>query len=280
EEAANKEIARNLYHVNSLLLAAKTDDAQKKEMLLYHRNVEQTILTGIGNLSIQVEETGIAQEIDELLYYVNQRVSYRFSEVFDRNFVSLAQPKEKQRANAVRLCLWELVQDLEIELAQEIRATSLRVEKFVLESLNLVLRRLTGVILQHEQQFRLQSQFEGQAPGNFELPALNWESQALAQVPALYRNPKDWVEGKGRTKMREAVWTAVHPQISTWLNACGNSLKQQYGVFFMQSANLLKEETGREVVEYYSGLSAALGNAYDISSLEGVRENIERLQGE
>ncbi|MFZ3101171.1 MAG: dynamin family protein [Desulfitobacteriaceae bacterium] len=277
-ESAKKEILRILHYVEGLLEAAKTEDSQRTVKLQYYQALEQKILAGLDQSSFLAEESSLSQEIDELFYYVDQRLSHRFTELFNRCFFVLMKPKEEQPKLAVQQCMGELLQEIEVELGQEIRATSLRIESFIRKSLNLVLNKQRTLIGQDDQQCSLQNEHEF----NFHeesamVSALPWERSSLAKVPALYKNPKDWIEGQGRTKMRETVLKILQPQIQTWLKDCNGSFKGLWNEVFEVESKKLKEQTRAEVSGYYTGLVTALGSGYDLNYVEQVRKELVEL---
>ena len=276
-ESAKKEIMGSLRYVDGLLEAAKTEDSQRVKKLQYYRALEQKILFGLGQISLLAEESSLNQEIDELFYYVNQRLAHHFPELFNRCFFVLMKPKEEQPKLAVQQCMGEFLQEIEVELGQEIRATSLRTERFIRKSLNLVLQKQRALIGQYDQLCSLQNEHEFIFLEEAQLPALSWERNSLSKVPALYKNSKDWVEGQGRTKMRETVIKIMQPQIQTWLKDCNGSFKGFWSEIFVLESKKLKVLTRTEVTGYYSGLLTALGSGYDLNNVEQVRKELVKL---
>jgi GTPase Era involved in 16S rRNA processing len=275
-ESAEKEISRILQHVDGLLEVAKTDDSQRVEKLQFYRTLEQKILSGINQISLLAEESSISQEIDELIYYVNQRLFHRFSDLFKRCFLVLAKPKEEQ-AKTVYHCFNEFLQEIEVDLAQEIRATSLRAERFVQKSLTIVFNKQRTLLGQYDPLCSLQDVQQFAFPEEPKAAVLSWDSSALSKIPSLYKNPKDWVEGQGRTKMLEAVVKVLQPQIQTWLNDRKGYFKEFWNDLFVLETNKLKEQTRTEVIDYYSRLASALGNGYNLAHLGEVRTELAKL---
>ncbi|KUO78992.1 MAG: hypothetical protein APF81_16485 [Desulfosporosinus sp. BRH_c37] len=276
-EAANKEIQRILDSVDGLLEAAKSDASQRVEMLERYRTFEQKILLGLEQISLSAEESSLAQEIDELIYYVNQRLSLRYSGLFDRNFFILMKPKEDQPKHAVQQCIGDFLQEIEVELVQETRATSLRAEKFVQKSLELVLNKYATFVSQYDQQCSLQNGPEIRSQEELRLPVLIWDNNAFSKLTDLYKNPINWAEGQGRVKMQETLIKIIQPQIKAWLKECGEAYKGFWWQLFKHECQNLKEQTHLEVSSYYSRLATALGDGYDLNYLKQVRGELARL---
>lgn len=276
-DSANKEIRRIIHSVDGLLEAAKSEVSQRTEKLQHYRNLEQAILSGLEQISLITEETSISQEIDELIYYVNQRLSYRYSGLFDRNFFILMKAKEDQPKLAVQQCIRDFLQDIEVELNQELIATSLRTERFVQKSLNFVSNKVAAFVSHYDQQCSFQEGHKIPSQEEPRLPALDWDSNSLSKVAALYKNPKDWVEGSGRAKMLETVIKIIQPKIKAWLDECGETYKEFRHELFEQEFKKLKEQAHLEVSGYYSRLATALADGYDVNYLEQVRAELAGL---
>ncbi len=86
-----------------------------------------------------------------------------------------------------------------------------------------------------------------------------------------------WVEGQGRTKMREALIKSLQPQVQTWLDNHRAAFKDIWQAVFELESQKLKKEIPSEISGYYSGLALALGSAYGINDLERVQMEIGNL---
>lgn len=278
-ESAQKEMNRVLNHVDGLLEVVKTNHTQRGEKLRDLNSLEQRILNGLVGFSLFTEENSVKQEIDELFYYVQQRVFHQFSDLFNQNFLVLTKPKEEQPIHAVEQCLRGLLQDIEVDLIQEIRATSLRVERFVQKTLNLVSDKYRDYVDKYDPACVLQRDLEFRFAKVPAIPSLSWDSNSSSRLSALYKNPKDWVEGHGRTKMRETALQSMQPQIVNWLTDCKNSFKEFWNQVFILESNTLEKELTAEIKDYYAGLAMALGEEYSLDGLEQVRRDMKVLAG-
>ena len=276
-KSAKKDMQRILHSVENLVEAAQSDAAQRVDMLQRFTKLEQQIQVGLEQISLIAEKTAIAQELDELFYYVEQRLSHRYSSLFDRNFFILMKPKEEHPKHAVQQCLGDFLQEIEVELLQESRATSLRAERFVQKSLDLVLNKYAAFVSQADQQCSLQSEHKLRSQEERRLANLNLDDNALSKIQNMYKNPKDWVEGQGRSKMQVALRKLIQPIIKAWLNECREDYKRFWQELFEQECQTLKEITHLEVTDYYSRLATALVDGYDINYLKHVREELAGL---
>ena len=91
---------------------------------------------------IETEEADVllerlGQEIDELIYYVKQRVFYRFGDFFKESFnPAVLKDDGRNLKKAVKDALEVFLKDFGFDFAQELRATTLRIESFIGKLLN------------------------------------------------------------------------------------------------------------------------------------------------
>lgn len=276
-ESAKREIQRTFHYVVSLLEAAKSDDSIRLEKLQQFRTLEQEIPIGLGQISLLAEESSIGQELDELFFYVNQRLNHRSSETFDRNFFSVMAPKLEHPRKVIQQCMEDFIQEIEVELKQELRATFLRAERFVQKSVSLVSSKYETLINQYDSECRVQNGYKIHAQEEPTMIDLSWDKIALSKVPDLYKNPKDWVEGRGKEKMRDMLLKILQPQVQNWLNACCASTKEYWAKRFKLEIKELKEQMCSDITGYYAGLSTALGDGYDLNVLEDVQAELKKM---
>ncbi|RDF38904.1 dynamin family protein, partial [Acinetobacter baumannii] len=66
------------------------------------------------------------------LYYVKQRLFFRFNELYNLAFnPSVLKEDGRNMKQALQGCLTDLMRSISYDLAQELRATTLRLEKFI-----------------------------------------------------------------------------------------------------------------------------------------------------
>jgi hypothetical protein len=151
------------------------------------------------------------------------------------------------------------------------RATSLRTERFVQKSLDLVLNKLAGFVSQYDQQCNLQSEHKIPSQEEPALPVLSWDNNYFSKAADLYINSKDWVGGQGRAKMQEIIKKLIEPKIKAWLNECIAIYKSFWQELFKHECIKLKVQAFSEVSGYHDGLATALADGYDVNYLEQVR---------
>lgn len=275
--AASQEILQIQRHVQELLQIAKTAASERHAKVKHYNNLQQKIVDDSERITFLAEKHAIKQEIEELFYYVKQRFAHHFANMFDAGFYRLGLVNEEPTKLIVEQCAKELLQEVEVELEQEIRATSLRVERFVHKTLKEVLDKQSAVVMQHDPQYSGSWERQNLLDDEGIIPAFVWNQDALKRLNSIYKNPRDWTEGQGRAKMRDALQKILQPQAYHWLDGVADSFKKRWLQAFQSATLNLKAQIQGEIADYYNGVKAALGAGYDMEYLEHSHEQFESL---
>jgi len=273
--SASREIERTLAKVEGLLGAAQADEAEKARLLERNRMTRAKLKSRTTEISAVVEERSLDQEIGELFYYVNQRLGHRLPDLFNNSFFILAKPIEELRKNAVESCLKELLQELEVELAQEVRATSLRLEIFCSKLMTRLLSKYQACTAELEPECSLPDypSFPPAAPPQI----LSFPREVAENLPAVYRGPKDWVSGGGRARMLDTLEKTLLPHISAHLSSEAELFKQSWREVFRQETIRVQQEISAEIEAYYSSLDSALKSKLSIPFLKEVQVKLAQI---
>lgn len=86
----------------------------------------------LRNQGTEAEERELLKEIEELLYYVKQRATYRFGELFNLAFNPAVFREEGRSALVIAGSAWnDLQQMIAFDLSQEVLAITLRIENAI-----------------------------------------------------------------------------------------------------------------------------------------------------
>lgn len=58
------------------------------------------------------------------------------------------------------------------------------------------------------------------------------DKSQLGTLPNLYKNPKDWVKGRGKEKMKETLIQMIQPQIKGWITETSCLYKEFWNTRF------------------------------------------------
>jgi hypothetical protein len=231
----------------------------------------------LSELDTTAEEKETAKEVQELLYYVKQRLTYRFGELFQYAFnpASLREDHGSIRSS-MRAAWHELLRLISYDLSQELYATTLRVEN--------ALNRLVQKRLDAKQGLIVQS-LAGFVPApyeNAEFPTPEVEESLEAEaddkwLAGFYKNGKHFFEGPGKNQLKDAVEKALAAPIAEYTERHGARFAEHYTALLKERVKESQERVRRLVDEHAEGLLAALSQTIDLSELEAVHGKLARL---
>ncbi|GIP37403.1 hypothetical protein J31TS4_06830 [Paenibacillus sp. J31TS4] len=218
------------------------------------------------------------KEAEELVYYIRQRLSYRFGDFFALSFHPGALREDQGDIRSALRSSWhELVRYLSYDASQEVLATTLRLE----QTLTKEARKRRGQ-LWHKTSALLPGYPEP------ETETLAFETPEVAETVAaeepesrwltrFYKNSKFFFEEGGRTKLREELEGRLLADVGRYLDEQLALLKNAYRIQAEERmAQLLEQDMGT-LREHYEGIRASLDQHVDVKQLESLHANLMRL---
>ncbi|WP_232699594.1 dynamin family protein [Brevibacillus daliensis] len=276
--AADGEIRRAHDRLREYIELAQEGESAREERREGVRQAKEQATLRTHSVTVSNEERNGKKEQEELLYYVKQRLFFRFSEFFASAFNPAALKDDgRNLKKAAQDCLEDLFRSIGYDLAQEMRATFLRLEKYMNKS---------GDKLVLVWQKELQAIWSGielapykvrslQTP-NFaeELPA---EPSVMYSALSLFKNPKDFFEGEGRSNLRAELEKRMHEQVDRYLEQAGEILATALQDAFNSMSQSERQKVMDQVEEYSQGLFAALDAKVDVNQLKETETRLATL---
>jgi len=276
-DAAHGEMRRAEQTLAEWLQLAEQGETARQERMAAAEESRRTALDKLAAFGISAEERDMSREQEELLYYVKQRLFFRFPELFTMAF-NPAVLKEDGRnlKQALQACLQDLLRAVSFDLGQELRATSLRLEKFMNKRGAAMVRQWVDELAEYLQGTRLAPytprQVETPDFGD-ELPIANMA--ALQAALSLFKNPRDFFEQDGKAKLREQLESLLQEPVNAYLAQGGQQLAERFAAAFAAMAEAERQRAAVQVEEYFTGVFAALEMKVDLDEL---RRKQQRLQ--
>lgn len=213
-------------------------------------------------------EKAVVQETKELLHYVVQRLMLTFNDEFKVAFNPSVLSQKNIGKEQLQRCLDELLESMAFQLAQELRATTLRIEKSVNEQ-RLQFYKMAAEFTAE----RCRYEFMELEETRLDTPEVEpqWSEQTRAQmVPLLkrFKNPKQFFEGNGRDILREELAETFKPEMQSLVDEYTEKFTGFYQEKLVEELDNLKEQLQTELEQYYNGLLESFGS----------KEQLERMQ--
>ncbi|NBI28039.1 dynamin family protein [Chengkuizengella marina] len=270
-QAANSEInrAKNILEQWRNNALEEAEIKQKKVKQLGDSFIELNDWLHHFELS-ESEVNLLIKEIKELLYYVKQRVTYRFGELYNLSFhPSDFQLTRKMDVKQALASAWnELNRLLSMNCSQEVLATTLRIEN----TMNHQLKEINKQILQQVVSKLSQYETEPLSFQNFKAPSIK-ESLNHAEIDFTwlmkqFKNPKAFFEEQGKDRLKLELEKKMNPVVESYIGEHEDLLIQQV-IEEMKNwiKHLVKKHT-TDVQEHVEGLTSALEMKLNVEEIE------------
>ncbi|WP_027409178.1 dynamin family protein [Anoxybacteroides tepidamans] len=252
------------------------EKAVKREKLASEQALIQQTLQSVG---IDTDLQSLQQEISELLYYVKQRISFRMGDWFKESFnpASLRDDGRDIR-QALSACLHELIQSVGFDLAQEMRATSLRIERFLENKTHERFLALADQINRIHQGISLS---EAEQPPfvtpEFAQGLEHIDESRFKKALSLYKNAKSFFERDEKRLMKEEIEKQLQQPISDYLSENEKRLFAFYKDEHEKRLKHLAYALQQQTEDYFAGLTTALTEQIDVEHLREVEVQLAAL---
>ncbi|MGG3805336.1 dynamin family protein [Metabacillus fastidiosus] len=209
------ELSKADEQVELMIQNAKKNETEKEKECRQLNEQKVNIEGEIQNITNSGAVTELKQEIKELLFYVKQRLDFRFSDFFKEAFHPGAIQNGKRIDDVLRACLADLVKMVEFEIIQELQATTLRLEKYIEGRLDSEFIRINSLLNQHTSIIRLVEM----EIGSISTPELHVQlgkenDLYISESLKLFKNAKSFFEKDGKKQMSEDLRQRINTLIA------------------------------------------------------------------
>ncbi|WP_458412884.1 dynamin family protein [Schinkia sp. CFF1] len=277
-QTAHEDLKRSVASLTNIIMTAKESDEVKQQKRLKAEQAKQQMLDHLQAREFKVEERSLAQEIEELLYYVAQRIFFRFNDFYNEAFnPSSLRDDGRDLKKAIQGCLDELVVSIGFDLSQEMRATSLRVENHLNKLLKEVHVNVESMIdgihpipllpieARHFETMEFANAFE------------NLSRDPFKSVLSIFKGPKSFFEQGGKMKMKEELERLLKEPVHSYIEQQTAQFGDVYQSYLQQHVGEVITGVTVEVDDYFDGYFAALSETIDIEKLESAKAQIQAI---
>lgn len=259
---------------------ARQGNEEKRERKVTYVKERQQVLQLLSGLDPRADAHALEQEIEELLYYVRQRLFLRYQDVFVEIFHSSVLGDGSRVKERLRSCMREIIEFLRQELLQELRATSLRVDRWIggrlgehALSIGEDCRKLNGSLPLEPKPFP-----SVDSPGWRE-PFPELEAESFKKAAAAFKNSRDFFENNGRARMRDRMKSDLEKVVDAYLEEERSRWIRYYEQKWREAVDRLKQEMVEDVQSYYDPLLEGLSEQVDPAGYDRVLKRLDELIG-
>lgn len=271
------EVRRVLQTMDDLIATARQDASLRDQQLKAAEARREQALQTIHELDTAADIQALEKEIQELVYYVKQRVMLRFNEAFRYSF-NPASLKDDGRGiqKTLQLSLEELSRFLAFDLAQEMRATALRVERFMAQTGEKIREKLMNRMQLEHFTLRAWEHPTYNTP-DFSADFPEGTTDELRSSLNFFKNPKQFFEQGGQEKMKADLERKYQIPVQAYTAQGEEVLRSHYVPAFKEEIAAAQARAVTEVEEYFAGLFAVLGMKINIEGLMDRRNQVNSM---
>ncbi|RBP02183.1 dynamin family protein [Rossellomorea aquimaris] len=278
-ESALSEWDRGLQRFNQYIHTASSDKAYKEVRKQELNDAKVEVRSLIDTKSVHPLEIEMQQESKELVYYVKQRVFFRVSDFYKEAFHSGLFLQYSNQSQAIKEGLKEFLASVGFDLAQEMRATSLRIQQFIQKLLSEHWLVLEEMIQQVEKELVLSPQdYQNESTIEFENALKQTELRLFEEAFSSFKNPKHFFEQGGKKSVQEKLEALLHEPADSYLEQEQKRLEGWGASYLSREFDKLKEEMLIQVMEQIDSNIDALESVQDLNKLKYDLEQLEQIQ--
>ncbi|MED3553562.1 dynamin family protein [Cytobacillus praedii] len=277
--SAEMEWQRVLEQLRNFIQSSQEDKESKIQRRNHLENEQKMIGNSIRNQDAAFLSQRLKQEADELVFYIRQRVFLRFNDFVKEAFnPALLKDDGRNLKKALQTALDDFLQSFGFDFAQELRATTVRMEVFIGKLLKEAQERLIASIGEINSDLKF-SPFEGKKFDGIDFEtAFQYEDQAqFKKALAYFKNPKSFFEKNERKYLSDELEQNMQEPSSIYLQTESIRLRDYYEA-------MLNEEFARflavhleQADEYYNGLLTVLSDEFPIDQLKAMEKEISSI---
>lgn len=276
-ESAEAKWHQAVSMIEELIRSAEEDKAAKAEKRQNLLSEKERLLAVLAQKNPAILEERLKQEADELTYYIRQRVFIRFGDFFREAFnPALLKDDGRNLKKALESALDDLIESIGYDLAQEMRATSLRVENHIAQLLKEFQQALITELSKINSSVSISFTENGPLSGiEFETAYQSIDRAIFKKALGMFKNPKSFFEKNEKRYMAEELEQLLHGPSGEYLEEENSRLKEHYMQEMKREFEKVQNDFSEQIHEYFEGITSALEENF---SIEVVKQALMKIE--
>ncbi|MEH6992402.1 dynamin family protein [Neobacillus drentensis] len=275
--SAGNELNRVQELVGKLIQNSKEDQSVKDQKRTEIEKQKAMIKELLQKQTPEALQKRMSLESEELLYYIKQRVFLRFGDFFKEAFNPASLRDDgRNLKKALQSALDEMLESLGFDFAQELRATTVRLDSFarkVLTDYHTELSRGMKEINKDLSFAPYEMKYEGEI--EFPLAFSQLNKQLFTKALSYFKNPKSFFEKNEKKFMSDELNTVLNGPADDYLKSEGENLAVFYSQILTGQFEELITQIEEQADDFYLSLLTALDGGVSIEKLLEVYQKLE-----
>ena len=275
--AARSEYLLAVERVKELIRLNSSDRAEKEQRRLQLADFKakaDRLLAGLTSMDMQNRQQ---QEARELVYYVKQRVFLRYTDFYRESFNPALLKGKDNAGGKLQEALGQLMESLGFDLAQELRATTLRMEQFISRQAWQLQQQVNSKLLEINSELPIsQRDFAYECGMEYDTAFKDTDRKIFKEPLSIYKNPKSFFEQGGTREMEAALEKIFDRLADEYLHEQQERLLSSLHEGTEQVFARVKERFERILQANYEADLAALEGGVPAEVLEEILAELEK----
>lgn len=273
-QGARQELKRQNAQLQTYSNAMDLDENAKLQKVRQYKQEQDEILAKARTYTQPVFQQAIIQRIEKQLHYVKERQLLEANDLFKQCFnPALIKSSGAAGKEEVARQILEFAKQIQIQLEQEYRAVTIRVDRTVREQMERWRSGLEQAVQSVNEALSLA------APADQKLPEtappeteFRFEQGAVIRLQRLYRSPKVFFQESGKEKLKEELLKLMEPILAEILQVYTSAMDSHYEEIWQSEEALLQKNAAGQLESYYTGMLRALT---DTSSRQKLQQAVQ-----
>lgn len=245
--ALQEEVDKTITRLKDLIEQTENNLKRKDDRLEELAQLESIVTKKYedSNTSIILSET--KQELDELIYYMLQRVFYRYPDFFRESYNPSLFAK-LPAAQALETALKDITSALSFDITQELRVLNFRIAQFIEKQLTQRFKDESRELKELNHSFSFLT-FEMEEPKILEFEGLFNDRSKYAGVKSYFRNQKAFFEKNEKEKLKEALENLLKPDAQSHVESEKVRLINWIEAYISEQTAQLNEHLHHQAIE-------------------------------
>jgi predicted GTPase len=276
--SAENELQRIWDLVNKLIQSSQEDESIKEKKKVEYEKEKAEIKKLLEKQTGENLQNRLLQEAEELIYYIKQRVFLRYGDFFKEAFnPSTLRDDGRNLKKALQSGLDEFLESFGFDFAQELRATTVRIDRFIEKLLSDYHAQLIRNLLEVNRDLS----FSAYEKSNFEeidfpIAFKELDYQLFTKAMGHFKTPKSFFEKNEKQYMMEELNQIVSGLADDYLKHEGERLCFHYGKQLMKETEDLVSKLNEQADDYYLSILSTLDGGVSINELMELQQKLPK----
>lgn len=215
-QALHEEVEKTQARLADLIAQTEENLKRKDERLKELAELEHYVQKTYGSPTVNMLKSDMKQELDELLYYVMQRVYYRYPDFFRESY-NPSTFSSKPVQSALEQALKETISALRFDFSQELRVTNFRLAQFIQKKIIERFKEEVRSLKELNPSFSFIT-IEPEEPKLLDFKGPFEDEKKYASVKSYFKNTKSFFEKNEKENLKMALEELTKPDAQHYVD--------------------------------------------------------------